>query len=261
MLAFPGEIRAPKALLQAAESIDGKSSWGHKSAQTCSNLEAMSLPASPNTLNDPEALMDDPSTEVGIVAFDFDGTLTVRDSFMAFLRWGVSPGRYRLGLIRLIPAALSYLHHRNRGRLKAAAVREFLSGLSREALEDRAKAFAQTQAVRLLRPDALRAWRYWRGRRAQLVIVTASPEQIVAPFARGLGADLLIATELEFDLNDRLTGALGSNNCRAQEKVVRLRAAFGADVRLTAAYGDTSGDTEMLKIANYAGYREFKERP
>lgn len=38
----------------------------------------------------------------------------------------------------------------------------------------------------------------------------------------------------------------------------RLRAAFGADMTLTAAYGDTTGDTEMLAMAEEAGFRRFK---
>jgi phosphatidylglycerophosphatase C len=43
--------------------------------------------------------------------------------------------------------------------------------------------------------------------------------------------------------------------------VRRLRETFGEDVRLTAAYGDTSGDRQMLAIAVHAGFREFSERP
>ena len=38
----------------------------------------------------------------------------------------------------------------------------------------------------------------------------------------------------------------------------RLRAVFGDDMDLTAAYGDTSGDREMLQIATEKGYRIFK---
>ena len=46
--------------------------------------------------------------DVPIVAFDFDGTLTVRDSFTAFLKWRASRARYAVGLLRLAPAAISY---------------------------------------------------------------------------------------------------------------------------------------------------------
>jgi len=84
---------------------------------------------------------------------------------------------------------------------------------------------------------------------------------VVAPFARGLGADLLLGTELAYDDQGRVTGAFLGPNCRGPEKVARLQAEFGPDVRLTAAYGDTSGDREMLQIADEAGYRVFTKTP
>jgi phosphatidylglycerophosphatase C len=196
-----------------------------------------------------------------LVAFDFDGTLTVRDSFTAFLKWRVSPARHALGMMRLFPAAVAYVFDRNRGKIKAAAVREFLRGVSLEQLEREARAFAQSQAPRLFRPDALAVWRRWRAKGAKLVIVTASPDLIVAPFARGLGADLLIGSRLAFDLNDKVLGPLLGPNCRGPEKVIRLREQFGDDMSLAAAYGDTSGDREMLAIAQEKGYRIFRGKP
>jgi phosphatidylglycerophosphatase C len=89
------------------------------------------------------------------------------------------------------------------------------------------------------------------------VIVTASPETVVAPIARGLGADALLGTRLAFDAGDRITGDFEGENCRGPEKVRRLRAAFGDDVRLEAAYGDTDGDKEMLALAEEQGMRVF----
>ncbi len=196
-----------------------------------------------------------------LVAFDFDGTLTVRDSFTAFLKWRVSPMRHAIGMVRLFPAALSYVFDRNRGKIKAAAVREFLKGVSLDQLEREARAFAQSQAPRLFRPDALAVWRRWRAKGARLVIVTASPDVIVAPFARGLGADLLIGSRLAIDADDRIAGPLDGANCRGAEKVTRLREIFGDDLSLAAAYGDTSGDREMLAIAHEKGYRIFRGKP
>ena len=170
-----------------------------------------------------------------IVAFDFDGTLTVRDSFLAFLKWRAGPVGWVLGMARLAPATLAYLIHRDRGRLKAAAVRTFLKGTPRERLEEDATAFAESHARGLLRPDAVAAWKRWRADHVSLVIVTASPDVIVAPFARGLGADTLIGTELAFDVAGRVTGQFATPNCRGPEKVARLHAAFGGDVQVKAA--------------------------
>lgn len=210
--------------------------------------------------------MNDPSRQRAdqfrpLVAFDFDGTLTWRDSFRAFLAWKSGSGGYALGLAKLAPDAVGWLGHHDRGRLKAAMVRRFLRGARQEDVEAQARAFATDHARDLLRPDALRLWRQWQARNARLIIVTASPEIIVGPFAHGLGADLLIGTRLVIDSDHRLTGDLSGPNCRGPEKVARLRDIFGNDVRLEAAYGDSAGDLEMLALADEAGMKVFGARP
>lgn len=198
---------------------------------------------------------------VPVVAFDFDGTLTIRDSFTAFLRWRAGPGAWALGLVKMAPAVATYARDRDRGRIKAASVREFLKGVPRAALEADAERFAERVWAGFMRPDALKVWNDWGARGAHRVIVTASPETTVAPFARRLGADALLGTLLTFDSQDRVTGAFDTPNCRGEEKVRRLREVYGDDLRLTAAYGDTSGDTEMIAIAEEKGFRVFTGRP
>jgi phosphatidylglycerophosphatase C len=196
-----------------------------------------------------------------IVAFDFDGTLTVRDSFTQFLRWRAGPGGWALGLVKLAPATAAYARDRDRGAIKAVSVSVFLKGVPRAELEADAERFSGKVWDRFMRPDALKAWEDWGRRGAHRVIVTASPETTVAPFARRLGAEALLGTPLTFDAADRVTGAFSSPNCRGEEKVRRLRERYGPDVRLAAAYGDTSGDMEMLEIADRPGFRVFRARP
>jgi phosphatidylglycerophosphatase C len=196
-----------------------------------------------------------------LVAFDFDGTLTWRDSFLAFLVWRFGRARYGLGMARLAGPALGYARNRDRQRLKAAAVHEFLAGQARADLAAQADAFAASHARRLFRPDAIRCWKQWQKHGARLVVVTASPEILVAPFARGLGAESTIGTHLAFSADDIATGDLDGPNCRGPEKVTRLRAAFGNEVRLDAAYGDSDGDTQMLALADEPGMKLFSGRP
>ena len=196
-----------------------------------------------------------------IVAFDFDGTLTIRDSFTEFLRWRAGPGAWALGLVKLAPALAAYAKDRDRGRIKAASVKEFLLGVSRQTLEAEAAAFAEEIWPRFMRPDALEVWNDWGQRGAHRVIVTASPTTTVAPFARKLGAEALLGTEFVFNADDRITGDFAGPNCRGEEKVRRLKAAYGDDMTLVAAYGDTSGDTEMLAMAQQPGFRIFRRKP
>ena len=196
-----------------------------------------------------------------LVAFDFDGTLTCRDSFVDFLLWRAGPARFAFGMARLAPSFAAYARDRDRGVLKAAVVGEFLAGTGRETLDADARRHAEARARRLLRPDAVRCWQTWRKRGARLVIVTASPEILVAPFAHGLGAEKLIGTRLSFNGDGRLTGSLDGPNCRGEEKARRLRAEFGTDVRLEAAYGDSAGDEAMLALADQPGMKVFGGQP
>ena len=196
-----------------------------------------------------------------IAAFDFDGTLTVEDSFVAFLRWRTSPWRWWAGLARLLAAAVTYGVTRDRGRLKGAAVRVFLRGAGRDELRDQAERFAAGQGERLLRPDALERWAE-HGQAGDLrVIVTASPEEIVAPFAERLGADALIGSRLTWTVDGCVGDGLAGANCRGAEKVRRLRERFGGDIDVGDAYGDTSGDREMLAFARRGHMRLFTGRP
>lgn len=196
-----------------------------------------------------------------IVAFDFDGTLTVRDSFTQFLRWRAGPGGWALGLVKMAKATAAYARNRDRGAIKAASVKVFLKGVTRAELEADAARFADHAWDTFMRPDALKVWDEWGRRGAHRVIVTASPEITVAPFAKRLGAEGLLGTGMAFDTDDRVTGAFTGPNCRGEEKVRRLHAAYGPDLKLAAAYGDTSGDTEMLQIAEEKGFRVFRARP
>jgi phosphatidylglycerophosphatase C len=195
-----------------------------------------------------------------LVAFDFDGTLTHRDSFIAFLAWRRGLPRFCLGFLHLVPATARFLTDRDRESLKCAMIGQFLRGADLGVVEAEARRFAALRSADLLRPDALRAWRTWQGRGARLVIVTASPEIVVAPFARDLGAVTVLGSRLAVDAENRITGALDGVNCRGAEKTARLRRAFGEDVRLQAAYGDSVGDREMLEIAAEPNYRAFGAR-
>jgi phosphatidylglycerophosphatase C len=201
------------------------------------------------------------ASELPIVAFDFDGTMTVEDSFSAFLKWRAGRAGWARGCLKLFPKGLAYLVHRDRGRIKAEAVEEFLKGVPHDELVADAERFARLRFDSLMRPDAVAAFRRWKDEPVQLGIVTASPDLVVRPFAYRLGADFLLGTLFSFDPANRVLGAFSGPNCRGPEKVVRLKEAFGPGMRLLAAYGDTGGDTEMLAMAEQPHFRVFTGRP
>jgi phosphatidylglycerophosphatase C len=196
-----------------------------------------------------------------LVAFDFDGTLTVRDTFTAFLLWRSPVWRKLLAPLRLLPAAMYYLLTRDRGRFKSAAFAALVGAIPATTLTADAERFAETIWERLLRPDALARWNAHGENGDERAIVTASPELVIAPFAHRLEADRLIGTRLEIGRDGSIDGRLMGPNCRGPEKVIRLEAVYGPGVRLAAAYGDTAGDDQMLARADKPFMRLFKGRP
>ncbi|WP_443747629.1 HAD-IB family hydrolase [Asticcacaulis solisilvae] len=200
----------------------------------------------------------EPEAPRKVVAFDFDGTLTDRDSFLAFLDFA----KGRAGMARAFltqPSLLAhYLATKDRGALKSRLLYKLLGPISQEDLEILIKAFSTTTAMDLFRMDALDAWDRHNLPDRTRVIVTASPQLLVAPFGRMIGADRVIGTKLGFDAQGRLTPELDGKNCRGEEKMCRLREIFGDALDLEAAYGDTAGDREMLAAARHGHYRVFK---
>lgn len=199
-----------------------------------------------------------PSEPRRITAFDFDGTLTHKDSFISFLFDSFGALQVGLTLLAKPGLLLDYVKTHDRGALKSRLLFALAGPVSRADLNARVARFVARTGMGLFRPDALRAWNAAEGER---VIVTASPELLVAPFGALIGADRVIGTRLGFSEEDRLLPDLYGPNCRGEEKMRRLREAYGDDLDLIAAFGDTAGDREMLAAARQGFYRVFKDKP
>lgn len=186
-----------------------------------------------------------------LAAFDLDGTLTRRDTLMPFLRRAVGRDRaYRAVLASSLPLARAVaLGGAHRDRAKAAVLRRALAGFPRATLAEMAESYADHVVAQDLRPDVRARVDWHRTEGHELVLVSASPELYVAPIGRRLGFDEVLATRLEVGADDRLTGRLMGSNCRGPEKVARLREWRGDTLVVTYAYGDSTGDREMLALA------------
>jgi phosphatidylglycerophosphatase C len=191
---------------------------------------------------------------VVVAAFDVDGTLTVRDCVVPFLT-RISGGRGRLGarLARRPLALLGALARRDRDAVKAVATRAAFAGRRFDRVAEEARAYAGVIGTSWLRPDTVARLAWHREQGHRIVLVSASYELYVGPLAAALGGDA-VATRLVVGADGRLTGALDGPNCRAAEKVVRLRAwqdavqATGAELW---AYGDSAGDDALLAAADH----------
>jgi phosphatidylglycerophosphatase C len=189
-----------------------------------------------------------------VAAFDVDGTLTRRDSFVPFL-WRFGMLRLATGLCRRPVRLLRALLGRDRDGLKALAVLAVFKG---RPFED-VVAAARDHAARLerngLRPDTVDRLRWHQSEGHVVVFVSASLEVYLHPLAEALGVDAVLGTRLEVDGEGRCTGALVGANCRAEEKVARLDAWLAKTGRADAevwAYGDSPGDHALLARADHA---------
>ncbi|HVW33779.1 MAG TPA: HAD-IB family hydrolase [Acidimicrobiia bacterium] len=186
-----------------------------------------------------------------LAAFDLDGTLTRRDTLLPYLYRAVGRGRaWRALLASSLPLArAAALGGTHRDTAKAAVLGRVLAGVELAPLAEAAEAYADHVVAHGLRADVADRVRWHRTEGHELVLVSASPELYVAPIGRRLGFDDVLATRLEVDATGRLTGRLLGNNCRGPEKVARLRQWRGDALALAYAYGDSSGDREMLALA------------
>jgi HAD superfamily hydrolase (TIGR01490 family) len=189
-----------------------------------------------------------------LAAFDLDGTLTRRDTLMPFLERAIGRQKtYRALLASSLPLArAAALGGPHRDRAKAVLLQRVFGGLPLAALTEAAESYADHVVATALRPDIRARVDWHRAEGHQLVLVSASPELYVAPIGQRLGFDAVLSTRLEVDAEGRLTGRLSGMNCRGPEKVVRLKEWRGEDLAVAYAYGDSSGDREMLALAETA---------
>ena len=203
-----------------------------------------------------------PLTSVVVAAFDFDGTLTRRDTLMPFLARGLGWPRFLLALLECSPWLAAYALRLLRNDVaKARLLRATLSGVSTAQAQD----WTARWLARDL-PGQLRPWTLARLAEHQqaghcCVMVSASPDIYLVRIARELGFEGLVCTEMEVQ-GERLTGRMRTLNCHGQQKVLRLQSwlaerfdAASLNALTLHAYGDTAGDKPLLRLAQYAWYR------
>jgi phosphatidylglycerophosphatase C len=177
-----------------------------------------------------------------VAAFDFDGTLTRRDSLLPFLASIVGWPRLAVAL-----GAQGRQFARDRDVAKELLLVRLLAGHSGDALRAAGRAYAQTVRIE---PQMRERVDWHRAQGHELVIVSASLDVYLTDVARGLGVDHILCTAVEV-ADARCTGKLLGGNCRGPEKAKRLRAHLGDGDVVLWAYGDSAGDTEMLAMADH----------
>jgi phosphatidylglycerophosphatase C len=193
-----------------------------------------------------------------IAAFDFDNTITTRDTLLPFL-YGITPCRHNvMNSLKLLPTGIGYKwglipNH----EAKEHVLTTYLKGYSYEKLQHHANTFAKNKLVQWLRPQALARIHWHQKQGHECIIISAGLEIYLQPWATSLGFNYTLATRIQIHAN-QVTGKIDGKNCFGQEKVNRLLAMTGSkDNFILYAYGDSRGDRELLALADYPYYRQF----
>lgn len=188
---------------------------------------------------------------VTVAAFDVDDTLTVRDCVVPFMRSVAGTGRLMKVMLSNVGETIQNVRQRDRDALKAKFVSGIFSGRNAREIESLGIQFASKVADGWLRSDVAARMRWHQEQGHVVILVSASLGSYLHPLGDLLEVDAVLCTELE-EVDGILTGKLEGKNCRGEEKASRIQKwceGAGIDVEdLVYAYGDSSGDVQMLEL-------------
>lgn len=194
-------------------------------------------------------------TSMNLALFDFDGTITVGDTFSSFLRFAVRPSRVALGGLVLTPLVLGYrLRMVSASRARPIVARVGFQGERAASIRQLGRRYAAEVIPGVLRRNALDRIQWHRRQGDVVVIVSASLDVYLDPWCEVMGVQR-ICTELE-EHNGRLTGRYINGDCSGPVKARRILEQHELSrYSVIYAYGDTSEDREMLELAHRKYYR------
>lgn len=193
-----------------------------------------------------------------LVLFDFDGTITTKDTLVSFAIFYRGRKNYLLGMMRLAPVmALYALKILPNWKAKQFFLGRFFRGEKLEYFNRRCLDFSTKVIPSLVRPAALMAIEKYKAEGATIAVVSASAENWVKPWCDEKGIEC-IATRLEVKAG-LITGKLQDRNCYGDEKACRIKERFNlSDFDNIVAFGDSRGDKEMLQLAHQRHYKPFR---
>lgn len=193
-----------------------------------------------------------------IAFFDFDGTITTKDTLLEFIKFSKGKVNFYLGFLLYSPFLVAYkLKIVSNQKAKEKVLAFFFKKTSVEQFEKTCEDFASNILPSLIRPKALTEIKKLQNLGVTVVVVSASPKNWISPWTNIINAEL-IATRLEIK-NEQLTGKLFEKNCHGNEKVRRIRENYTlSNYDKVYAYGDTTGDKPMLQLATISFYKPFR---
>lgn len=192
---------------------------------------------------------------MNLALFDFDGTITTRETFPDFVRAAVSPRRMTRGRLVLAPWVVGYRLGWVSGVTVRARISDFVfRGRSEREVAAIGERFAAEFLPALLRPEAMERIAWHRERGDTVVVVSGGFDTYLRHWCAQHGLDLLCSS---LEARDGvLTGRYRGAQCVGAEKARLVRQRYDLS-RFAAihAYGDTPEDRELLELAHHRVYR------
>lgn len=187
-----------------------------------------------------------------IALFDFDGTLTTKDTFIEFGLFAVGKMNFCKALIRNV----TYLAGWELGIIPNYKAKEKLfgslfKGMTLEEFNGKCEAFSR-KIDTFLHPVGYDKMKTHLKEGTPVYIVSASIENWIKPWARNQGVTDVVSTKIEVNEYGKLTGRFASKNCYGPEKVNRIKdVCKEIESSEIWAYGDSKGDDDMLKFSDH----------
>jgi HAD superfamily hydrolase (TIGR01490 family) len=196
----------------------------------------------------------------GIAFFDFDGTITTKDTLLEFIKYCKGSLSFYVGFMLNSPWLVAFkLGVISNQSAKEKVLSYFFNGTTTEQFKSYCEKFAADIIPSLIRPKALDEIKKLQAAGVTVVIVSASPENWVAKWAEKNAIPTTIATKLVIKDN-KITGAIAGRNCHGEEKVERIKKQYSlGDFEDIYAYGDSGGDKPMLQLATHKHYKPFRD--
>jgi len=189
--------------------------------------------------------------------FDLDKTVIASASMVAFGRRFYDAGLIsRRTVVRGLWGQLIYLHL-GASEEKLARMRESVLALTRGWDQGRVSSIVEDALTSVVEPiiyaEALEVMADHRRAGRRIVIVSASPEEIVAPIGRLLDADDVLASRARVDLDGRYTGEMAfyAYGPFKVDAMVQLSEDQGIDLSASWAYSDSYTDLPMLEAVGH----------
>lgn len=189
--------------------------------------------------------------------YDFDGTITNKDSLFEFLKFATPALQYNFILLKFLPVFMgTKLGIFNRAKIKQRFISACLKGKSKEEIAALSTSFLEhIQQGNFFKKNSLTSIKI-NAKKGDVYIVSASLDLWLKPIAEYLGVKL-ICTEASFD-KGIFNGDFKTPNCNYNEKPRRVLNEINLKNYLEIHYfGDSKGDMAMKLLATSFYYRYF----